>query len=284
MAVFFNQATLTYEGGSASSNIVTGELLQVLSVSKTSLGTTYERGEDVVYAISVVNSGAGAVSGLTVTDDLGAYTVGAVTAVPLDYVDGSAVLYVNGVLQAAPTVTAGPPLIVSGLSIPAGGNALILYRATPNDRAPLGDGGAITNTASVSGGGQTGPVSDSNTVTADVSPRLTISKSISPTTVVENGTVTYTFVIENTGSTAAVATDNLVVTDTFDPILSNITVSLDGVALSEPDDYTYNETTGEFATVTSRITVPAATYTQDPATGVVTVVPGVTVLRISGTV
>ena len=284
MAVFFNQATLTYEGGSASSNVVTGELLQVLSVSKTSLGTTYERGEDVVYAISVVNSGAGAVSGLTVTDDLGAYTVGAVTAVPLDYVDGSAVLYVNGVLQAAPTVTAGPPLIVSGLSIPAGGNALILYRATPNDRAPLGDGGAITNTASVSGGGQTGPVSDSNTVTADVSPRLTISKSISPTTVVENGTVTYTFVIENTGSTAAVATDNLVVTDTFDPILSNITVSLDGVALSEPDDYTYNETTGEFATVTSRITVPAATYTQDPATGVVTVVPGVTVLRISGTV
>lgn len=284
MAVFFNQATLTYEGGSASSNIVTGELLQVLSVSKTSLGTTYERGEDVVYAISVVNSGAGAVSGLTVTDDLGAYTVGAVTAVPLDYVDGSAVLYVNGVLQAAPTVTAGPPLIVSGLSIPAGGNALILYRATPNDRAPLGDGGAITNTASVSGGGQTGPVSDSNTVTADVSPRLTISKSISPTTVVENGTVTYTFVIENTGSTAALATDNLVVTDTFDPILSNITVSLDGVALSEPDDYTYNETTGEFATVTGRITVPAATYTQDPATGVVTVVPGVTVLRISGTV
>jgi len=284
MAVFFNQATLTYEGGSASSNIVTGELLQVLSVSKTSLGTTYARGGDVVYAISVVNSGAGAVSGLTVTDDLGAYTVGAVTAVPLDYVDGSAVLYVNGVLQAAPTVTAGPPLIVSGLSIPAGGNALILYRATPNDRAPLGDGGAITNTASVSGGGQTGPVSDSNTVTADVSPRLTISKSISPTTVVENGTVTYTFVIENTGSTAAVATDNLVVTDTFDPILSNITVSLDGVALSEPDDYTYNETTGEFATVTSRITVPAATYTQDPATGVVTVVPGVTVLRISGTV
>ena len=84
MAVFFNQATLTYEGGSASSNIVTGELLQVLSVSKTSLGTTYERGEDVVYAISVVNSGTGAVSGLTVTDDLGAYSIGTVTAVPLD--------------------------------------------------------------------------------------------------------------------------------------------------------------------------------------------------------
>ena len=284
MAVFFNQATLTYEGGSASSNIVTGELLQVLSVSKTSLGTTYERGEDVVYAISVVNSGTGAVSGLTVTDDLGAYTVGTVTAVPLDYVDGSAVLYINGVLQAAPAVTAGPPLAISGLSVPAGGNVLILYRATPNDRAPLGEGGAITNTASVSGGGQTGPISDSNTVTADVSPRLAISKSISPTTVVENGTVTYTFVIENTGGTAVVATDNLVVTDTFDPVLSNITVTLDGVALSDPADYTYNETTGVFATVAGRVTVPAASYTQDPTTGIVTITPGVTVLRISGTI
>ena len=121
-------------------------------------------------------------------------------------------------------------------------------------------------------------------MTADVSPRLAISKSISPTTVVENGTVTYTFVIENTGGTAVVATDNLVVTDTFDPVLSNITVTLDGVALSDPADYTYNETTGAFATIPANITVPAATYTRNPSTGAWTVVPGVSTLVVVGTV
>lgn len=35
MATFTNQATLTYNGGTVNSNIVTGELVQVLTASKT---------------------------------------------------------------------------------------------------------------------------------------------------------------------------------------------------------------------------------------------------------
>lgn len=284
MAVFFNQATLSYNNNVTNSNIVTGELLGALSISKTSLGTEYARGEDLVYAISIVNSGAAALTGVTVTDDLGTYTIGTGTATPLDYVDGSAVLYVNGVLQAAPTVTAEPLLVVSGLNIPAGGNALLLYRAEPNAFAPLDEGATVTNTATVTGGGIGTPVSDSNTVTVSDEPRLTISKALTPTTVVENGTITYTFVIENTGNVPAVATDDLVVTDIFDPVLRGIAVSLDGVAWSEPENYTYDEATGQFATVAGQITVPAATYTQDPTTGAVSVTPGVAILRVTGTV
>lgn len=284
MAVFFNQATLSYNNNVTNSNIVTGEVLGTLSISKTSLGTEYTRGEDLVYAISIVNSGATAFTGVTVTDDLGTYTIGTGTATPLAYVDGSAVLYVNGVLQASPTVTAEPILVVSGLNIPAGGNALLLYRAIPTAFAPLEFGSTITNIATATGGGIGTPVSDSNTVTVIEEPVLTISKALSPTTVVENGTIVYTFVIENTGNTAAVATDNLVVSDSFDPILSGLSVSLDGVALSAPTDYTYDEATGQFATVAGRITVPAATYTQDPTTGAVSVTPGVAILRVTGTV
>ena len=284
MAVFFNQATLSYNNNVTNSNIVTGEVLGTLSISKTSLGTEYTRGEDLVYAISIVNSGATAFTGVTVTDDLGTYTIGTGTATPLAYVDGSAVLYVNGVLQASPTVTAEPILVVSGLNIPAGGNALLLYRAIPTAFAPLEVGSTITNIATATGGGIGTPVSDSNTVTVIEEPVLTISKALSPTTVVENGTIVYTFVIENTGNTAAVATDNLVVSDSFDPILSGLSVSLDGVALSAPADYTYDEATGQFATMAGRITVPAATYTQDPTTGAVSVTPGVAILRVTGTV
>ena len=284
MAVFYNQATLSYGNNVTNSNIVMGELLEVLSVTKTSLGNEYSTGNDVVYVVSIVNSGAVAFTDVTVTDDLGAFPFGAGTLTPLDYVSGSVVLYVNGVLQTAPSVTAGPPLVIDGLTIPAGGTALLLYRALPNNFAPLSVGSTITNTATVTGGGISTPLTASHTISASEAPLLTISKSMCPTTVVENGTLTYTFVIENLGNTPAVATDNLTVTDTFSPILGNLAVTLDGVALTEPADYTYNAATGEFATVAGRITVPAATYTTDPVTGAVTVTPGVAVLRVSGTV
>ncbi len=47
--------------------------------------------------------------------------------------------------------------------------------------------------------------------------------------------------------------------------------------------YTYDTATGAFATVTGALTVPAATYTQDAATGIYTVDPGVSNLVITGT-
>lgn len=74
------------------------------------------------------------------------------------------------------------------------------------------------------------------------------------------------------------------VTDTFDPILSGLTVTLDGVTLVEGTDYTYNQNSGEFATVAGRITVPAATAVQDSTTGVWSITPGSTTLVVTGTV
>ena len=66
--------------------------------------------------------------------------------------------------------------------------------------------------------------------------------------------------------------------------MSDIVVTLDGDTLTEPDNYTYNEATGEFATVASQITVPAATYVQDPTTGAWIVTPGTVTLTVTGTV
>ncbi|MBQ4165305.1 MAG: hypothetical protein IJD85_03185, partial [Oscillospiraceae bacterium] len=192
--------------------------------------------------------------------------------------------FVNGVLQPAPAVTAGPPLVISGLTVPAGGNAIVVYEATANTFAPLGDGASITNTAVITGTGITNPVTVQETITADSTARLTITKALSPETVTENGELTYTFTIQNYGSTPIVATDNATVTDTFNPILNPIAVTFNGAAWTEGVNYTYNEATGEFATIPSQITVPAATYTQDPATGEWLVQPGSVVLRVAGTV
>lgn len=76
MAQFTNQASISYNGLTANSNIVTGEITRVLSVSKTSVSGSYRRGDTLTYAVSISNTGSAPYTGLTVTDDLGAYTAG----------------------------------------------------------------------------------------------------------------------------------------------------------------------------------------------------------------
>ena len=283
MAIFTNQATLSYNNTVTTSNVTTGELLEVLSVTKTALQSTYGPGDAVVYFIQLVNTGTVPFTALTVSDDLGAYDFDGTTVTPLDYVEGTLRYFVDGVLQATPAVTAGPPLTVSGITVPAGGSALLVYEAQPNAFAPGGADAAITNTATVSGGGLSAPLTAEATVTAASAPYLTISKSLCPLTVTENGQLTYTFWLQNSGSAPAVATDNAVITDTFSPILSGLTVTFNGEVWTEGVDYTYDEATGAFATLPGRITVPAATFTQNES-GVWVSEPGTAVLRVTGTV
>lgn len=283
MATFTNQATLRYNGNIVNSNITTGELLEVLAATKTAVIDTYNQGSDITYVIQIVNSGAVAFTGLSITDNLGEYAFGAGTLVPLDYVAGSVQYYVNGILQPAPAVTAGPPLVISGLNVPANGVTTIIYVARANQYAPLDLDSLVTNTAVINGGGVT-PITVTETVTPESGARLTVAKSISPAVITENGRLTYTFVIQNTGNTPAVATDNVTITDTFNPILTDLAVTFNGVVWTETVDYTYSETTGEFASVPSQITIPAAAYVQDPVTGEWIVEPGVGVLTVTGTV
>ena len=150
--------------------------------------------------------------------------------------------------------------------------------------APQAVGSTIENTATVSGTGITSPLSAAATVTASTDPDLAIVKSVDPSTVSGAGTLTYTFVIQNYGNSEADVSDNIVVRDTFNPILGNLTASLNGSILTAVTDYAYDGSTGVFSTVAGRITVPAATFTQDPTTGAYTVTPGTTILTVSGTV
>lgn len=284
MATFYNQATLSYNDTTTNSNIVTGELVEVLTATKTAIPANYRAGDRITYIVSVQNSGATAVTGVEISDNLGEYAFGNVTLVPLSYVDGSVRYYINGDITASPAVTAGPPLEISGITIPANGNALIIYQADVNAFAPLETASTITNTASITGAGLVNAVMATATVTADDSANLSITKSLSPETVTENGELTYTFVIQNTGNTAVTVADNAIVTDTFDPVLNPISVTFNGTAWTAPANYTYDTATGEFATVAGQITVPAATYTQDSVTGAWITQPGVSTLKITGTV
>lgn len=284
MAIFTNQATLSYRNGAVSSNVVTGEIIEVLSVVKNAPVDVYSAGDTVTYVVSILNSGTTASTGVSVVDDLGAYQFGSGVLVPLTYIDGSVAYYSNGVLQPAPQVTSGPNLTISGITVPAGGSVILVYEARVNQYAPLNAGGEILNTATVIGNGVCEGLTAQETITVNSDPILGINKSMSPSTVAENGQLTYTFTVQNFGNAAAVATDNLTVTDTFAPILDPIVVTYNGVTWTAGVEYQYDSTTGSFATIPSNVTVPAATFIQDPETGEWNVIPGVSTITVTGTV
>ena len=283
MAIFYNRATLSYNGRLTNSNVTEGELIDALSITKTALNSTYSQGGTVLYAVSIKNSGVSAVTAFSFTDDLGSYSVGAVTVYPLEYIEGSARLYIGGAPAPAPTVTAGPPLTVSDINIPAGSNALLLYEAEVTEFAPLADGSVITNTVTANSDCVENLTAEAS-VTVESAPNLSIAKAMCPGEVSCQGELTYTFVIQNTGNAPVVATDDLIVSDTFIPILNGITVTYNGEAFVEGVNYSYSEQTGEFSTLPGQITVPAATYTQDSETGIITLTPGVATITVTGTV
>ena len=283
MAIFTNQAQLTYRDTVTNSNIAVGEILEVLSVSKTAVSYEYGANDTITYIVSIINSGGTNISNLTLSDNLGAYEFGEGTLVPLVYTAGTIRYYINGVLQPSPAVTYVGDLTVTGISVPANGNATIVYEVSTNEFAPLALGSTITNIASVSGTG-IGPVSDSEIITALSGPNLTITKSISPVPVSDNGIITYTFVIQNTGNTPVVATDNAFVTDLFNPALTNVSATFNGAPWTEGTDYNYNESTGLFESIAGSITVPEATFVQNPITGAWSVTPGTSTIVVTGTI
>ena len=278
MPTFQNRAALTIGGNTINSNVVQGEITEVLQITKTAVDGTYVPGDTVTYAVSVVNTGGAAYTGLTLSDDLGEYPFGSGTLVPLTYEEGTVQVYVNGVLQAQPTVT--EPFTITGLSVPAGGNLLVLYSAEVNRFAPPEADGTVTNTVTLTGGGLSTPLTAEAVVTADAAPSLTINKAICPTVITDNGSITYTFVIQNTGNTPVVATDGAVITDTFETTAAGLEVTFNGTPWTEGTDYTYDNATGLFTTITP-VTVPAATYTQDSETGEWTLQPGVSELVVT---
>lgn len=281
MATFYNQATLTYRGGTVNSNIVSATLTEAITVSKTATTDNYRIGERLTYTVGIVNGSDMPVTSTSVTDDLGGYAFGTGTVYPLSYVDGSATLLVDGVPTAIQVVSE-QPLTLGGFTIPAGGSAVIVYNTDVTAYAPPTVDGSIVNTVTVNGVGT--PVTATETVTAENGALLSVIKEVEPDTVTGDGPLTYTLIIQNLGNAEAGVDDNVVITDVFDPILTVTAVTLNGQPLTEGVGYTYNETTGEFATVSGAVTVPAATFTVDATSGAYTVTPGSTTLTISGTV
>ena len=85
MASFTNMATLSYNGSQINSNVVTGELRDALTITKTAVSGGYRPGDTVTYVVTLSNTGTAALTGLTLTDDLGGSTVAAAVCNALVY-------------------------------------------------------------------------------------------------------------------------------------------------------------------------------------------------------
>lgn len=288
MPFFSNKAQLSYKGIRTNSNIAYGQIVEVLSASKNAVSDSYTVGDRVTYVLNIINSGTSAFSNLTINDNLGGYvfsptTGDAVTLYPLTYVDGSMQFILNGTQQAQPAITNTNGITMTGINIPANGNATFIYQADVNEYAPSGASDTIINTVTVTGSELSAPLTATHTLDASNTPKLSIIKSICPAQIPENGLITYTFSLQNLGNTATTADDQVQILDTFNPILSNLTVTYNGTTLTT-NDYSYNATTGVFSTNSGIVNVPAATYTQDTQTGVRTITPGTSTVTVSGSI
>jgi uncharacterized repeat protein (TIGR01451 family) len=286
MATFYNQATLSFGGISTGSNITAGEIRSGITLTKVAASESYSYDDGISYVVTIANTGVTPYSNLTIVDNLGVFVPRIMDTgiVPLTYIDGSLRYYQNGTetVGAIADATAAM-LIIRNIDVPAGGNVTLIYEARVNEFAARGAGNSITNTVAL----RFANLPDDITATATVPVReravLTIAKAIFPAVIGSDGRITYTFIIQNTGNVAA-SGDDLIVTDTFNPILNGISVTLNGEELDAGTGYTYDEDTGEFATVGGIITVPAADFVRNPDTGIVSLTPGVSVITVTGTI
>lgn len=282
-----NFATVSYTSGGITetrvSNIAEISVESAIGFTKTSLGNTYNDNSVLTYILTVTNSSGSDITGSTITDNLGTYVFGSTELTPLEYV-APAVLLINGQDVSAQlgvdTTTVGS-LIFTIPTIPAGTTANIIYKAQVNDYAPLAIDSTIVNTSTFESNSECADTTASATVSVANIANISIIKQMCPNPVICGDTITYTIKIYNYGNTAA---ENVVLTDDFNPAPANITVSRDGVLLLGTD-YTYVDGT---LTVPSAgatpVTVPAATFVQDPVTGIVSITPGVVEYTITGTI
>ena len=286
--IITNRATVNYRYGTVSdtavSNVTSTVLNGPLNIEKNSLTSTYRFGSLITYLITVSNPSSNLAGAVTVTDNLGSFVSNGNTITPLTFV-GPASLFINGeyVSDITPIISANRIRFTLN-SIPAGGNVQIMYQARVNNTAPLGLDACITNTSTVTficDCPCETPASDSHTVCAEEYADVRITKSVCPNPVICGDELTYVIDVYNYGTIPAT---NVILTDTFVPPLTDISVTVDGV-LIPATDYDYiggtltlpNETGDE-------ITIPAATFSIDSETGEVLVEPGHVQIIITGTI
>lgn len=183
-ALFDNDGTGTLiYGGIVGTFTTTAVAAPDLTVAKAAQGSSFQQGGTVTYDVTVTNSGAGATTGTITMQDI------IPTGLTVTSATGTNWTCTTGATVSCTRTTA----------LAAGANSVITLNANIAANAPT----SITNTASVSGGGEsnTGNNSGSSTISVTaVAPDLTISKVAQGGPFQQGGTVTYDVTVTNGGN------------------------------------------------------------------------------------
>lgn len=285
MATIENFATIRYTSGGVTettvSNLAQVSVVSAVSLTKLSLSSVYENDSLLTYILTVQNTSDAALTGVTLEDNLGTFPYGSMELTPLSY-GGDAVLLINGKDETASlnvdtSVTSAVTFSLPAL--PSGSTANVVYTARINEFAPLGVNESVTNTATLSADSGCAAGTAAVTLNAEENAKISVFKQMSPNPVVCGNTLTYSIQVYNYGNTAA---ENVQLTDSFDPAPTGITVSRNGSLLTAAE-YTYEN---GVLTITGAggDTVPAATFTRDTESGMVSVSPGTVEYVITGTI
>lgn len=279
MAEFYNQAALSFAEGTVLSNEIHGEIIDKVEMTKDSLAKCYKIGDNIAYIVQIINNTENDYSALTLSDNLGKNS----TSAPLKYVPGSVRYYINGELQPAITPKSTNPLIFDGISLPAKGVTTVAYDMVVNELADAVEDGEITTISTLSHSAFCRFIIAKNKIELCKEPILSIVKNACPLSVTEGDYINYSFTVLNHGFSEAGEEEKIVLSDLFNPRLSNISVSYNGNPWTKGKDFDYSETTGSFKTK-ALITVPAASFQIESATSKRVLKPGSSMIIIRGKV
>jgi len=165
----------------------------VLSVQKTVDDSTPAPGQMITYTVGVSNSGSASATNVTISDTL-----------PLSLTLAGPVTVTGSTAKIGP-----PPALANQLTITAGQQITLTIPVTVS--ANLVDSSQFTNTASVTSAEVTHPLSSSVTATVQT-PILSISKWVDDATPAPGQVITYTVIVNNSGSANAT---NVTISDTL---------------------------------------------------------------------
>lgn len=283
MGKFVNQTQLTFGNNIIKSNIVEGEILEALIGNKVTLTDQYLFDSVITYFINLTNNSERDISSINIEDNLATYTINNNEYTPLDYIDGSSKLFINGKEeQNLDIVKNKHNVIFKNITLKKNQTITLVYQGKINSYAPLGENNIIINKAKINYPNMTDSLVLESQLCYSNKANIKLEKSIDKTVYKIGEKIKHVIKILNYGINDLSLINNLTIKETFSPIIKNIEVTYNGVKWTNGVNYSYNSTSGNFITLSNQIALFKAKITKNENTNQYNLIPSFATLIIEG--